>query len=90
MPTPERYREIQEALVAKGYLGAAGGAWNQESTDALRRFQQDQNLKADGKLDALTLIALGLGPRRDTSSLAKPEMPSPSLSNPTTRTPEQP
>jgi peptidoglycan hydrolase-like protein with peptidoglycan-binding domain len=63
-PTPDRYKEIQEALVKKGYLhGEANGVWNQDSADALRRFQQDQNLQADGKLDSLSIIALGLGPK---------------------------
>ena len=63
-PTPDRYREIQEALAKKGYLhGEATGAWNQDSADALRRFQQDQNLQASGKLDSLSIVALGLGPK---------------------------
>lgn len=63
-PTPERYKEIQEALAKKGYLhGDASGEWNQDSADALRRFQQDQNLQASGKLDSLSIIALGLGPK---------------------------
>jgi peptidoglycan hydrolase-like protein with peptidoglycan-binding domain len=63
-PTPDRYKEIQEALARKGYLhGDATGVWNQDSTDALRRFQQDQNLQANGKLDSLSIIALGLGPK---------------------------
>ncbi len=63
-PTPDRYKEIQEALAKKGYLhGEATGVWNADSADALRRFQQDQNLSASGKLDSLSLIALGLGPK---------------------------
>lgn len=63
-PTPDRYKEIQEALAKKGYLHSeANGVWNQESADALRRFQQDQNLQASGKLDSLSIIALGLGPK---------------------------
>jgi len=63
-PTPERYKEIQEALARKGYLrGEASGVWNQDSADALRRFQQDQSLQASGKLDSLSIIALGLGPK---------------------------
>jgi hypothetical protein len=66
-PTPERYKEIQEALVAKGYLEAehANGKWAQTSMDALKKFQSAQNLEATGKIDSLSLIALGLGPRRD-------------------------
>jgi len=63
-PTPDRYKEIQEALAKKGYLhGEASGVWNEDSSDALRRFQQDQNLQASGKLDSLSIIALGLGPK---------------------------
>jgi peptidoglycan hydrolase-like protein with peptidoglycan-binding domain len=66
-PTPERYKEIQDALAKKGYLrGEATGAWDQESADALRRFQQDQNLQPSGKLNSLSIIALGLGPKHDT------------------------
>jgi hypothetical protein len=64
-PTPDRYREIQSALAGKGYLPAesVNGEWNQASVDALRRFQQDQNLEATGKLNSLSLIGLGLGPK---------------------------
>jgi phage tail tape-measure protein len=70
-PTPDRYKEIQQALVAKGYLQAedANGGWNQNSVDALKRFQADQNIEASGKINSLSLIALGLGPKRDTASL---------------------
>jgi hypothetical protein len=32
--------------------------------EALKRFQADQNLTPDGKLGSLSLIALGLGPKR--------------------------
>jgi hypothetical protein len=32
----------------------------------LKRFQSDQSLTPDGKLGALSLIALGLGPKRAT------------------------
>ncbi|MCX6623143.1 MAG: peptidoglycan-binding domain-containing protein [Acidobacteria bacterium] len=63
-PTPERYKEIQESLIAKGYLkGTATGIWDSDSIDAIKRFQTDQKLAAGGKIEALTLIALGLGPR---------------------------
>jgi peptidoglycan hydrolase-like protein with peptidoglycan-binding domain len=66
-PSPERYREIQQALAGKGYLKSnPSGAWGPESVEALRRFQHDQNLNVSGKVDSLSLIALGLGPRHDT------------------------
>jgi putative peptidoglycan binding protein len=72
-PSPERYKEIQGALVSKGYLsGEPSGAWSHESVEALRRFQQDQNLEATGKIDSLSLIALGLGPKRQTVAAATP------------------
>ncbi len=67
-PSPERYKEIQDALVAKGYLRPEdeGAGWNQASMDALKRFQVEQNIEASGKINSLSLIALGLGPRHDT------------------------
>ena len=82
-PAPERYREIQDALVSKGYLRAedANGAWNPASTEALKRFQGEQSLDSSGKINALSLIALGLGPKRDTAAVmptqpaAQPEYP---------------
>ncbi len=78
-PTPERYKEIQDALVAKGYLRPeeTGNGWNQASVDALRRFQGEQNIEASGKINSLSLIALGLGPKHDATTGQKPvEVPS--------------
>jgi len=67
-PTKERYLEIEQALASRGYLpGPASGDWSPESVDALKRFQQDQNLTPTGRLDSLSLLALGLGPRRLSS-----------------------
>ena len=67
-PTQDRYREIQQALAAKGYLhGEPSGAWDADAADALKRFQADQNLMPDGKINSLSLIALGLGPKRLTA-----------------------
>ena len=64
-PTPERYKQFQEALIAKGYLhGEATGKWDEASADAMRRFQRDQNLEPTGKPnESLSIIALGLGPK---------------------------
>jgi peptidoglycan hydrolase-like protein with peptidoglycan-binding domain len=65
-PTTERYMEIQQALVVKGHHpGPATGQWGPEWVTALKDFQQRQNLNPDGKLGALSLIALGLGPKRE-------------------------
>ncbi len=68
-PDQQRIREIQEALSAKGYQVEASGVWGPDSIEALKKFQEDQNINnmsGRGKLDSLTLIALGLGPRRGT------------------------
>lgn len=72
-PTPERYKEIQQALSAKGYLpaGQASGQWDDASAAALKKFQADQNLQASGKINSLSLIALGLGPKHDATSAQK-------------------
>ena len=76
-PTADRYREIQDALVAKGYLqpDEASGKWDQSSIDALKRFQAEQKLDSTGKIDSLSLIALGLGPKYDSAPPQKPADP---------------
>jgi Putative peptidoglycan binding domain len=67
-PTADRYKEIQQALAAKGYLHSEpNGQWGADSADALKRFQADQSLMPDGKINSLSLIALGLGPKRLTA-----------------------
>jgi hypothetical protein len=61
-PSSDRYKEIQEALVAKGYMTTPpNGQWDQNSQDAMRKFQADQNLSVSGKLSSRSIIALGLG-----------------------------
>ncbi|MBZ5606782.1 MAG: peptidoglycan-binding protein [Acidobacteriia bacterium] len=73
VPTPERYQEIQQALASKGYFhGEPNGQWGPDSADALKRFQTDQNLTPDGKLGALSLIAMGLGPKRLSAQSSPP------------------
>ncbi|HYO80822.1 MAG TPA: peptidoglycan-binding domain-containing protein [Bryobacteraceae bacterium] len=76
-PTPDRFMVIQQALTDKGYYtGPVDGVWSGDCVDALKRFQADQNLSPDGKLGSLSLIALGLGPRREPlpqQFLSKPE-----------------
>jgi hypothetical protein len=85
-PTPDRYREIQAALATKGYLGneEATGTWGAASADALKRFQRDQNLEATGKVNSLSLIALGLGPRHEAPAAPPSAAPaaSPAPSSP--------
>jgi hypothetical protein len=75
VPAADRYKEIQEALAAKGYFqNTPDGTWGPDSVDALKRFQTDQKLENDGKLGSLSLLALGLGPKRGSAeALAKPD-----------------
>lgn len=77
-PTADRYKEIQSALANKGYLNQpANGVWDPQSAEALRRFQQDQNLEPSGKLNSLSLIALGLGAKRTTIPFPPPAVMTP-------------
>ena len=74
-PTSDRYKEIQEALAAQGYLKAEpNGIWDAESTQALKKFQTDRNLTVTGKITAPALIELGLGPKNQP--MGAPPVPS--------------
>lgn len=89
-PTPERYKEIQQALASKGFFqGEANGEWGPDSVDALKRFQTSQNLTADGKINSLSLIALGLGPKHLTAS-TNPAPQQPGTLTPSPAAPAQP
>jgi len=69
VPTPDRYRQIQQALADRGYFkGEVNGAWGADSVAALKRFEADRSLTADGKLQARALIELGLGPTRGVAA----------------------
>jgi len=75
-PTQDRYAEIERALADRGYLQKEpDGKWDQRSADALKKFQGEQNLRADGKLGAMSLIALGLGPKRTAPAAVAPIAP---------------
>jgi len=77
-PTPQRYKEIQQALADRGFFeGTVDGNWGPSSIDALKRFQRDQNLEDDGKIGSLSLIRLGLGPERAAFAPAPSSAPAP-------------
>jgi hypothetical protein len=72
-PEADRYQEIQKALQERGYFkGEPNGEWADDSADALKRFQADQKLSNDGKINSLTLIGLGLGPKHDGGPIPPP------------------
>ncbi len=59
-----RYKQIQQALKDKGcYHGEIDGKWGRESVSAPQRFQTEQGIENEGKITALALIGLGLGPK---------------------------
>jgi peptidoglycan hydrolase-like protein with peptidoglycan-binding domain len=63
-PTVARYKQIQQALKDKGYYhGKIDGYWGPNSVSALQRFQTEQGIENEGKITALALIGLGLGPK---------------------------
>jgi len=78
--TPDRDRivEIQQALTERGYPVEPTGTWGPQSVAALKQFQEEhdiKNLSGRGKLDPLTLIALGLGPKHEPPAPAVPTPP---------------
>lgn len=79
-PSPDRVLEIQRALAERGYAVTPTGKWGPESVAALKQFQEDHdinNLSGRGKLDPLTLIALGLGPKHEPPGPAPSEATNP-------------
>ena len=71
LPTRERYAEIQAALADAGYYdGPQDGRWGKPSVEALSRFQEDHCLEPTGKIDALSLIRLGLGAKYEGNNSA--------------------
>jgi len=83
-PDPERYQQIQQALAEKGYFkGEANGQWGDDSVAALKQFQTERNIPNDGKISALSLIGLGLGPNRETAAVKTNPTPPVAQADPT-------
>lgn len=54
-------RQLQHALQGQGYnTGQIDGIWGPRSQQALRTFEQDRGLQADGQPDQQSLSALGV------------------------------
>ena len=70
-PTPDRIREIQGALNREGAFGGQPtGKWDDATVNAMKKFQENQGLNPTGKIDAVTLVKLGLG--SDTAGKGAP------------------
>jgi peptidoglycan hydrolase-like protein with peptidoglycan-binding domain len=62
-PEPERIQEIQQALVQAGYLKEEpNGRWDDQTREAMRRYQTDHGFPVTGLPEAKSLMKLGLGP----------------------------
>ena len=73
-PTSDRITEIQQALAKGGsYSATPSGKWDDNTVDAMKKFQTTHALNPNGKLDALTLEKLGLG--STTAGVAEPVAP---------------
>lgn len=73
-PAPERISEIQQALAKDGsFNGTPNGKWDDNTVEAMKKFQAGHGLNPSGKLDAITLQKMGLGSQ--TAGVAAP-MPS--------------
>jgi peptidoglycan hydrolase-like protein with peptidoglycan-binding domain len=66
--------EIQSALAKDGsFSGTPNGKWDDDTAQAMRKFQATHGLNPTGKLDALSLQKLGLGSQ--TAGVAAPVVP---------------
>jgi hypothetical protein len=62
-PEPERIQEIQQALAQAGYLKVQpNGRWDDQTREAMRRYQTDHGFPVTGLPEARSLMKLGLGP----------------------------
>jgi photosystem II stability/assembly factor-like uncharacterized protein len=67
--------EAQQALNAAGYhLGEPDGKPGPATTAALKKFQVDRHLPATGKLDAITIAALGIGKGSDPAAAERSDL----------------
>jgi peptidoglycan hydrolase-like protein with peptidoglycan-binding domain len=60
---PERVTEIQQALAQAGYLHEEpSGQWDDQTREAMQRYQADNRFPTTGLPEAKSLMKLGLGP----------------------------
>lgn len=68
----DRTREIQSALIREHYLsGDPTGVWDQQSKQAMMRYQEANGWQSKTVPDSRALIKLGLGP--DHKNLLNPD-----------------
>jgi peptidoglycan hydrolase-like protein with peptidoglycan-binding domain len=76
----ERVREIQQALIERGFLeGPPTGVYDAQTVEAMKRFQHAEGIEETGYPTAHALYRLGLHPassRGSSSSSARRSPPS--------------
>ena len=71
----ETITQAQEALKAAGYhFGEPDGKSGPATTAAIKKFQGDRHLPVTGKLDSITLAALGVGKSSDPSAAQRSDL----------------
>jgi hypothetical protein len=69
----QRTREIQAALIREKYMeGEPSGEWDQQTKNALTKYQADHGWQIKSLPDSRALIALGLGPKNDSAATLPP------------------
>ena len=66
--------DLQNAFkaLAADALKSNNSSFLQVAQETLKRFQSEQNLESTGKINSLSLIALGLGPKHDSAPVRVP------------------
>ena len=71
----ETITQAQEALKAAGYhLGEPDGKPGPATTTAVKKFQGDRHLPVTGKLDSITLAALGVGKGNNSTAAERSDL----------------
>jgi peptidoglycan hydrolase-like protein with peptidoglycan-binding domain len=74
-PDEESVLQAQHLLASAGYhLGEPDGKSGPATTTALKKFQTDRHLPVTGKLDAITLAALGVRKSSDPAAADKADL----------------
>lgn len=61
----QEIRQVQQTLDKDGFhAGSADGRWGPETRNAIKKFQQSKDIRADGRLNRQTMADLGLGASR--------------------------
>jgi len=72
-PGTDRVTAIQQKLADVGYLKEApSGQWDNQTREAMRRYQEDNGFPATGLPEAKSLMKLGLGPHPLPPELDRP------------------